>query len=164
MTTATKSPVIAPIAMTFLFNDDLAFRALDGLSQEELSRAPTHRNNAMLWVAGHFVQTRVLVLGQLGEPFDTGWGDLFERGAKVNDAKQYPGREEIERVLHEVASRLQAKLASLEDEYLAGPQTMELPHATTMADQLAFFALHDSYHAGQMAYIRKALGYPGIAG
>jgi uncharacterized damage-inducible protein DinB len=26
-------------------------------------------------------------------------------------------------------------------------------------EQLAFFALHDTYHVGQMAYIRKALGY-----
>ena len=164
MTTATKSPVIAPIAMTFLFNDNLAFRALEGLTQEELWRAPTDRNNAMLWVAGHLVQTRTMVLRQLGEPVDTGWGDLFERGAKVSDAKRYPERDEIERVMRDVASRIQTKLASLEDEYLAGRATMELPNATTMADQLAFFALHDSYHVGQMAYIRKSLGYPGIAG
>ena len=164
MTTAAKSPVIAPIAMTFLFNDDLALRALEDLSQEELWRAPTNQNNAMLWIAGHVVQTRAVVLAQLGEPIDTGWGDLFERGASVNDARQYPERDEIERVMRAVASRLQARLTSLEDDYLAGPQTMDLPNATTMVDQLAFFALHDSYHVGQMAYIRKSLGYPGIAG
>jgi len=164
MTTATKSPVIAPIAMTFLFNDNLAFRALEGLTQEELWRSPTDRNNAMLWVAGHVVQTRAMVLRQLGEPIDTGWGDLFERGAKLSDAKQYPERDEIERVMRDVASRIQTKLASLEDKFLGGPATMELPNATTMADQLAFFALHDSYHVGQMVYIRKSLGYPGIAG
>jgi uncharacterized damage-inducible protein DinB len=163
MTTATSSPVIAPIAMTFLFNDDLVFRALEGLTHEELWRAPTARNNAMLWVAGHVAQTRATVLRLLGEPFDTGWGDLFERGAKVSDVKQYPERDEIERVMGNVAARLQAKLASLEDGFLAGPQTMDLRNATTMADQLAFFALHDSYHVGQMAYIRKSLGYPGIA-
>ena len=164
MNTATKSPVIAPIAMTFLFNDNLAFRALEGLTQEELWRAPTDRNNAMLWVAGHVVQTRAMVLGQLGAPVDTGWGDLFERGAKVSDARNYPERDEVERVMRDVASRLQTKLASLGNEYLAGPATMQLPNATTMADQLAFFALHDSYHVGQMAYIRKSLGYAGIAG
>lgn len=164
MTTATKSPVIAPIAWTFLLNDNLAFRALEGLTQEELWRSPTDRNNAMLWVAGHLVQTRAMILGLLGEPVDTGWRDLFERGAKVCDAKDYPERNEIELVMRDVASRIQTKLASLEDEYLAGPATMELPNATTMADQLAFFALHDSYHVGQMAYIRKSLGYPGIAG
>ena len=95
MTTATKSTVIAPIAMTFLLNDDLALRALEGLTQEELWRAPTDRNNAMLWVAGHLVQTRAIVLGLLGEPVDTGWGDLFERGATVSEAKRYPERGEI---------------------------------------------------------------------
>ena len=40
MATATKSPVIAPIAMTFLLNDDLALRALKGLTQED---SGTHR-------------------------------------------------------------------------------------------------------------------------
>lgn len=65
MSTATKSPVIAPIAMTFLINDDLAFRAVEGLTQEELWRRPTDRNNARLWVAGDVVQTRAMVLGQL---------------------------------------------------------------------------------------------------
>lgn len=164
MTTATKSSVIAPIAWTFLFNDNFALRAFEGLTQEELWRSPTDRNNPMLWVAGHLVQTRAVILGLLGEPVDTRWRDLFDRGAKVSDAKHYPERDEIERVMRDVASRIQAKLASLEDEYLAGPATMELPNATTMADQLAFFALHDSYHVGQMAYIRKSLGYPGIAG
>jgi len=29
---------------------------------------------------------------------------------------------------------------------------------------LTFFALHDAYHVGQLAYIRKALGRPGLAG
>ena len=46
----------------------------------------------------------------------------------------------------------------------AQPATMQLPGATTVADELAFFALHDSYHTGQLAYLRKALGYPGLAG
>ena len=164
MNTAYQSPVIAPIAMTFSINDDLASRALEGLTHEELWRPPTEHNNAMLWVAGHLVQTRALVLAQLGEPFDTGWGELFERGAQVGDADQYPGRDEIERVMKEVTSRLQLKLASLDDESLARPATIELPNVKTMADQLAFFALHDTYHIGQLAYIRKSLGYPGIVG
>ncbi len=39
-----------------------------------------------------------------------------------------------------------------------------IPGIKTLADELAFFALHDSYQVGQMAYIRKAVGYPGLAG
>lgn len=61
--------------------------------------------------------------------------------------------------------KLYAKLEALDDERLAQPaQGFELPHAKTIADQLAFFALHDAYHVGQMGFVRKALGYPGLAG
>ena len=69
--TAMTSLVAAPIAMIFSFNDDLVLRALEGLTQDELWKAPTDRNNSMLWVAGHVVQTRAMVLQLLGEPVDT---------------------------------------------------------------------------------------------
>jgi hypothetical protein len=39
-----------------------------------------------------------------------------------------------------------------------------MPGAKTVADQLAFFALHDTYHVGQTAYVRKPLGSPAIVG
>jgi hypothetical protein len=60
MTTTTCSTVATPIAKIFATNDDLALRALDGLTHKQLWEAPTERNNAMLWIAGHVVQTRAL--------------------------------------------------------------------------------------------------------
>ena len=164
MTTATTSAVAAPIVMIFAINDDLMCRALDGLTPEELWRAPTDRNNPMLWVAGHVVQTRAAVLRLLGDPVETGWGDMFDRGSTIDAANEYPPREEIERVMREVSPRLQAKLALLDDASLARPASMALPRAKTLADELAFFALHDTYHVGQIAYIRKGLGYPALVG
>jgi uncharacterized damage-inducible protein DinB len=118
----------------------------------------------MLWIAGHVVHTRATVLELLGEAVDTGWGNLFERGATVSAADKYPSRESIEHMHREVGPRLLVKLASLDEKYLASPATMALPGVRTIADQLGFFALHDTYHVGQMAYIRKALGYPGLVG
>jgi uncharacterized damage-inducible protein DinB len=164
MTAATCSAVATPIAMIFATNDNLALRALEGLTPQEVWEAPTDRNNAMLWVAGHLVHTRAQLLGLLGESFDTGWGDRFNRGASVGDPKAYPARDEIERVMRDVSQRLQAKLAALSDAQLAQPSAVEIPGGKTVADQVAFFAFHDSYHVGQMAFIRKALGYPALAG
>lgn len=164
MTTVTTSAAAGPIAMIFAFNHDLVLRALAGLTDDELWRAPSERNNAMLWIAGHVAQTRGQVLGFLGEPADTGWGTLFDRGATIGNVDQYPSPADIERVMRDVSSRLRAKLVSLQDEFLARPVTMQIPGTKTVADELAFFALHDSYHVGQLAYIRKALGYPGLAG
>jgi uncharacterized damage-inducible protein DinB len=163
MTTATKSAMTAPLAMIFSFNDDIVLRALEGLTPSQLWQRPTDRNNPMLWVAGHVVRTRAQVLQLLGEPAETGWGDVFDRGATIRDADRYPAGDEIERVMREVSPRLHSKLASLDDQSLARPASI-LPFAKTLADEVAFFTLHDTYHVGQMAYIRKALGYPGLVG
>ncbi len=167
MTTATPSAVAAPIATIFAINDGFVLPAIAGLTQNELWQAPTDRNNAMLWIAGHVVQTRAMILQLLGESVDTGWGKLFDRGtpaAKLHDAERYPSGSDIERVMREVTPRLHSKLASLDDRYLAAPARMQVPGTKTVADELAFFALHESYHVGQLAYVRKGLGYPGLAG
>ena len=167
MTNETTSAVAAPIATIFAFNDGFVLPAMEGLTDAELWKAPTDRNNAILWIAGHVVQTRAMILQLLGEPVDTGWGKLFDRGApaaNVAGADRYPSRSEIERVMREITPRLHAKLASLDEKYLAGPARMQVPGTKTMADELAFFALHESYHVGQLAYVRKGLGYAGLAG
>lgn len=167
MPTATTSAVAAPIATIFAINDGFVLPALEGLTHDQLWQAPTDRNNAMLWIAGHVVQTRARILQLLGEPVDTGWGKLFDRGApptNAADADRYPSRGDIEAAMREITPRLHAKLASLDDSYLAGPARMQVPGTNTVADELAFLALHESYHVGQLAYIRKGLGYPGLAG
>lgn len=153
-----------PIAFQFSFDDPFILAALDGLSPVQLWQRLSPRSNPMLWIAGHVAQTRASVLGLLGTPVDTGWGNGFDRGATVGDPKGYPARDEIERVLRNVSPQLSAQLAMLDESTLGRPGTAELPFAPTLADELAFFATHDAYHVGQMAFIRKALGYPGVAG
>src|SRR5262252_4048033 len=106
MTTRMASAVISPIAKIFAINDDLAVRALDGLTDAQLWSAPTRRNNPMMWVVGHFVQTRAQLLALLGEPIDTGWQERFVRGATLGDATQYPSRDEVERIMNDVSRRL----------------------------------------------------------
>jgi hypothetical protein len=154
----------ASITVIFSFNDEFVLQALEGLTEEELWRAPTRHNNPLLWVAGHVVQTRATVLQMLGQPVDTGWGNLFDRGARIGDLKQYPSGREVARVMREISPRLRAALTVLGDEEMKRPASLPIPGIKTFADELAFFALHDAYHVGQLAYIRKALGYPGLAG
>ena len=161
---ATATNAASAPALIFSLNDNFVPRALHGLTQEELCRAPTDRNNSMLWVAGHVVQRRATVIQMLGDGLETGWGNPFDRGATVGDAHRYPSGAEVERVMREASPRLSAVLSALSNEQLARPASLPIPGIKTLADELAFFALHDSYHVGQVAYIRKGLGYPGLAG
>jgi len=164
MTTAIANPAITPIALIFSLNDNLVLQALEGLTQDELWHAPTCDNNGLLWVAGHVVQTRAMILQMLGEPADTGWGNLFDRGAKIGDPKQYPAGTEIARAMREITPRLHRALANASSNQLNQPASLGIPGFNTLGDELAFFGLHESYHVGQLAYIRKGLGYAGIAG
>ena len=163
-TTTSPNTAAAPVATIFAFSDPLIHQALEGLTQEELWRPLTPSNNPLIWVAGHIVQTRAMVLQMLGQQADTGWGCLFDRGAKLGDPGHYPSGSEVARVMNGITPRLHAALAVLEDEQLNRPSSLPIPGLKTLTDELAFFALHDAYHVGQLAYLRKGLGYPGLAG
>ena len=163
MTTRTANSSAAPIALIFAFNDPFVPQALDGLTPEELWRPLAKSTNPLLWVAGHIVQTRAMVLQMLGQQAETGWGTLFDRGAKIGDPKDYPSGPEIARGMTEISPRLHDALAALKDEQLNRPASLPIPGLKTLTDELAFFALHESYHVGQLAYVRKGLGYPGMA-
>ena len=160
---ATRSAVARPIAAIFGVNDDLIAKALDGLNAAELGQRLTDKNNPMLWIAGHIAETRALVVRILGGQIDTPWGELFGRGAALQEAGRYPSVEEIKLLMQEINHKLYARLQALDDEHLAEP-AKGMEHPKTLADQIAFFSMHDSYHVGQMAFVRKGLGHPRIAG
>ena len=164
MTTTLHNCVVAPIAKMFAINDDLVSRAFSALTDEQMWKQPTDRNNPMFWIVGHVVETRTQLMAVLGEPIDTRWGARFARGATLGPSAQYPPRQEIQQVMGEVSRRLQAKLATLDDEEMRRPPAVPSAGAETLADLVAGFALHDCYHVGQIGYLRKALGFPALVG
>jgi uncharacterized protein YndB with AHSA1/START domain/uncharacterized damage-inducible protein DinB len=164
-TATTYHPAVAPLALIFRVNDGLATRSLENATNEELWRRPTDKSNPMLWIFGHMVNTRAQMLKMFGESFDTGWGDVFDRGAGQHDTVRYPTRETVQAVSQDVNSRLYAKLGALTDAELATPATRSpTPAVKTIVDQIAFLVMHDTYHVGQLAYVRKAIGHAAVAG
>jgi uncharacterized damage-inducible protein DinB len=163
-TTASVTP-LAQLALIFGINDTLMARAVEDLSEQECSRRLTEQSNSILWIFSHAVDTRAFLLKQLGESCDTGWGTLFARGVPYDSAASYPSREEVLRMHGEISGKLQAKLATLDETTLAMPgPDLKIPAVKTVADVIGFFALHDSYHVGQMAFVRKALGHSQLVG
>jgi hypothetical protein len=169
--TAAPSPaaplaaLLAPLALQFKINGGLMKSALEGLAPADLWRRPSEENNPMLWIFGHIVTTRAALAATLGAAVETGWDKKFTRGAALLPADHYPKVQEIERVNRDVVERLKDRFAALTDADLAAPATVTyLPGVKTLADQIAFFAFHESYHVGQMAYVRKSLGHSRIAG
>ena len=158
-------PSVKPVAFILAGNDGLADRAFIGVNPDDLWKRPTPQNNSMLWIYAHMAATRARMLNVLGDGYDPGLGEAFGRGAQVQEAGNYPTREAILEASREVNARLFAKLAAVGEAELSREATGPRPPSVqTVGEQLAFFALHDSYHVGQLAYVRKALGLPGVVG
>ena len=168
MTTATTSAVAAPIATIFAINDGFVLPALEGLTQDELWKAPTDRNNAMLWIAGHVVQTRATILQLLGEPL-TPAGESCSTAVPlpptVADADRYPSRDrhcEGHARDHSAASR-EARVARRHVSGRTGPHAgawhqTRWPTSSRSSRSTSPITL-DSWRT-----FRKGLGYPGLAG
>jgi hypothetical protein len=155
---------LAPLVMMFKINEMLIAKAMDGLTDDQLWQRPTDHNNPMLWLVGHLVRSRARLLTSLGDPFDTRWGDAFARGSAVEDRAAYVSRDEIARMITAVSARLYPKMESLRGEDVSQPASGPVPLIKTVADLATFLTAHESYHVGQLAYIRKALGLPGLVG
>jgi hypothetical protein len=159
------SVAAGPLALIFKLNDAWIAGALDGLTDDQVWQRTSDANNPMLWIVGHGIDTRVHLLRLLGQSVETGWGDLFARGAVVSEAGRYPSRLNILEKQAEIGKRLQSALRSLTADDMARPAIgPQLPGASTLGEQIGFFALHDSYHVGQLGFIRKALGLSSLIG
>ena len=167
MTTSdTRPAALTPITYIFEANDGLIRQTLSDLPVDALWKQPGGQGNSIMWIVGHITQTRAGLLSLLGERASTGWGELFRRGAQLQDPSAYPEAQAIKAVAVDLTKRLRAKLETITEDELAVPvnPAVRLPNVNTVVDALAFFAFHEAYHVGQLGYVKKALGYGAIAG
>jgi hypothetical protein len=147
------------IAGIFKLNTDLFKRTIQGIPPARLLARPADDSNHLLWITGHVVVHRARVLKLLGQEWSAAWEPLFVRGAKLAEDAQYPGIDEMGQVWDEVSGRVSMALAAASREALAAPVSKGMTLDGKISGQISFLALHESYHIGQMAYLRKWLGF-----
>jgi hypothetical protein len=125
--------------------------------------------NPGIWVLGHMSNSEPsIVFTALGEPapLPENWASWFEIGAKVlDDLHQYPPLSEIRRVLDEGHKVTAERLRKLSDDDLlraADPKMQVFPWLKTIRDALCLAVIHESNHGGQLIWLRKLLGKPGL--
>lgn len=157
--------VIAAVVPLFRATDQLFHRALEGINREDLLRRPHDDSNPLIWIAGHAMTSRATLTKMIGELVENQWSDIFARGSKVDSATTYPEISEIVLLWDRVTEKLMARLELLGDEELAKPTSFPVPTGDkTKRGAIVFLNYHETYHIGQMAYLRKWLGYSQLVG
>ena len=164
MSTAAVNPAVAPVAQIFKINNNMVERTLDGLSDQELWQCTTG-GNPIAWILGHITETRSTLLTQLGSPWKPGWDKQFGRGSMRGDASSYPSPAAIADGWKQTRKLMRDAFSGLTEEQLQkAPAGPTIAGAETISDLITFLAFHESYHIGQMAYVRKAIGHSAVAG
>jgi uncharacterized damage-inducible protein DinB len=156
---------ISTIVPLFRTSDQLFHRAVDGIKREDLLRRPHDGSNPLIWVAGHAMTARGSLAKIVGERVENQWSDLFARGAAVDSNDIYPEVTEIISLWDTVTEKLMSGLEQLSDDELAQPAPFPIPTGdNTKRGAIVFLNYHETYHIGQMAYLRKWLGYSQLVG
>jgi DinB superfamily len=158
-------PTISAISSLFHTNDQLFHRALDGIDREHLLQRPHDGSNPLIWIAGHATTSRGSLTKMLGESVENPWSELFKRGATIDSSVSYPEIQEIVSLWEDATEKLMTRLKALTDEELAQPATFPVPAGDkTQRGAIVFLNYHETYHIGQMAYLRKWLGHSQLVG
>ena len=161
------TPISEAIA-SFHRNEHVLDRGFSVFTAEEPFRQPAPHCNHAVWILGHVIYCRNRVIELIGNPpaLSQSWLPLFSRGAKLQqDLSVYPSWNELLEAWREITPTLHKALEEIAPEVLDRPS----PEGMSSADKkisglINFFAYHEAYHAGQLAYITKWLGHGGSVG
>ena len=151
---------ITNVAGMFKFNTDIVGKAIADVEPEHWFRKPGDDSNHLMWVLGHLIVHRGRTLNILGADWDTQWASLFARGSERVADTEYPTVEEMRNAWKQVSAELSTALRETSADVLTKDAPKGPPSFNgKVSGTLAFFAFHDTYHAGQVSYLRKWLGY-----
>ena len=156
---------LAAVAPLFYANDQLFHRALDGVKPEDLLRIPQDGSNPLIWIAGHLMTSRVSLTRVVGERIENPWSKIFSRGATIDDKVNYPEISDVVALWDTTTTSLMSRLEELDDATLSELASFPVPTGDkTKRGAIVFLNFHETYHIGQMGYLRKWLGYSQLVG
>ena len=144
----------------FKTNTGLVKQTIDEVKPESWFQKPGDDSNHLMWVLGHLVWSRSNVLKILNQQVEIPSPKLFARGAQVASQDEYPSVDEMKRAWDEVSQKLSATLAGAPADRLNGSALSSPPSFDgKVSGNIAFMAFHETYHVGQLNYLRKWLGF-----
>ena len=144
-------------------NTRLFANCLDGVTDERAILRPNDRTNNLSFIACHLVDSRHFVARYLGLSENHPLDAVLRDAASIDDVGVLPSLEQIREAWRPISLALDACLLSLGEEELMAPSPQRFPvDDPTVFGAIGFLLQHESYHIGQLALLRKYLGYPAM--
>lgn len=157
-------PLVVPLHAILELNTDLLLNCLDGLTDEEAQRRLSGGGNSVAFLAAHLTDTRHFLARRLGHPLANPLSRYLAEASSIDQVVEWPTLEEQGEWWGMVSRHLCDVIAARTAEQLRRPDVHRFPVGdTTELGMIAFLVQHDSYHLGQVAFLRRQLGRPAMA-
>lgn len=153
---------IGPLIEILRLNTDLLHNALDGMSDTHAAQRLAGTNPAA-FLAVHLVDARHYLADLLGVPLANPFAELLKAARSADDVASLPPLADIRSAWDAVAAHLAGVLAAATPEQVGAPSPQRFPVTDPSLEAgIAFLMQHESYHVGQVALLRRQLGYPAM--
>lgn len=154
---------VAPVWEILKVNSGLFENAIDGVSRPEAESRPNRRTNHIAFLACHLLDARYFLLRIAGGEAENPFADQLGEADGIDDVAEFPTLAEVREAWIELDRKLERRLSALTDADLDAIPSATFPVADeTLSGALAFLAQHDSYHIGQLCYLRKYMGHEAV--
>ena len=155
---------LADLARRFRFNERFLGTLTKDLGPDDWTARPPAGGNSAHWIVGHVAHFRRVALRTLGVDVpEAEWERSFAMGAKPSGSETMPRPEELVKAIRESGAALESRLLSISPEEADAPAPRARPDgSTTRAGVAGFLHVHETYHLGQLGYLRRTRGKPGF--
>ena len=144
---------VAPLAKILDLNTDLLVNCLEDLSDVEAKQVLAAGGNSVAFLAD-----------RLGSPLANPLARYITDVRSIEEVREWPSLDEIRTAWLAVSAHVQEVLGSLTAAAVNQPNAHRFPLGDrTQLGLLAFLVQHDSYHLGQVGFLRRQLGKPAMS-
>lgn len=152
-------PQVAPLHAILRLNTDLLFNCLDGLTEEDAFQQLPEGGNTIAFLAAHLTDTRHFLANRLGHPLANPLSRYLAAASSIEDIVEWPTLAEQCEWWRAVSRHLCDVVAGRTAEQLQRPDAHRFPLGdSTELGLIAFLVQHDSYHLGQIGFLRRQVG------
>ena len=149
---------VEPLNEMLKLSTRLFINSFEGVEDEAARVRPTGDTNNMAFIALHVLDARAYLARFLGLDYEHSFTGL-EEVKTIDDMTDYPAVEDMLSSWREVSDLLEKRLPTLRGEEIAKESPQKFPvEDSSVLGGIAFLVLHESFHIGQLAFLRKYLG------
>jgi uncharacterized damage-inducible protein DinB len=154
---------LTPLVTILDLNTDLLLNALEGLTESEAQHRLAGGGNSVAFLSAHLTDSRHFLASRLGHPVANPLARYLADAKSIDEIRSWATLDQVRAAWISISSHLQAVLESLGSEELDRAKAHRFPcDDSTVLGMVTFLTQHDSYHIGQVAFIRRQLGKPAM--